>query len=226
MEVVRTTTLDAARTLFERGRKPAALNFANATVPGGGFLGGALAQEESLCRASGLYACLLGNPMYAYHAARDDHLYTDTVIYSPDVPVFRGEDGRLLDSPWPCAFLTAAAPFASLHVPRNPGGVLDLEPAFRSRITRVLAVAANQEHDAVVLGAWGCGEFGNDPVMVSRVFDEVLGGPFAGVFAEVVFAITDSTQQGIRLTPFQARFGGGEDRVEKPVEEPVERPAE
>ena len=85
--------------LAARGLRPVALNFANATNPGGGFLGGATAQEESLCWATGLYACLLGNPMYAFHQEHDDGLYTDYVIYSPDVPVFRSDVGALLAAP-------------------------------------------------------------------------------------------------------------------------------
>src|SRR5262245_47594564 len=60
-EVVNKSTLAAALRLVEEGLRPAALNFASAKHPGGGFLGGARAQEESLARSSGLYACLRGN---------------------------------------------------------------------------------------------------------------------------------------------------------------------
>ena len=57
---------------------------ASAKHPGGGFLGGARAQEESLARSSGLYACINGNPMYDHHKAHGDAMYTDYAIYSPD----------------------------------------------------------------------------------------------------------------------------------------------
>jgi len=70
----------------------AALNFASANNPGGGFLTGAQAQEESLARASGLYTMLLGYPMYR---SLKDPMYTNWVIYSQDVPVFRCDEGRL-----------------------------------------------------------------------------------------------------------------------------------
>jgi uncharacterized protein (TIGR02452 family) len=91
-----------------RGLRPVALNFASATSPGGGFLSGARAQEECLARCSGLYACLADNPMYGFHRARRDALYSDYAVYSPDVPVFRSEDpaGTLLDEPWLCSFIT------------------------------------------------------------------------------------------------------------------------
>ena len=70
IEVVNETTLVAARRLVEAGRRTVALNFASAKHPGGGFLSGARAQEESLARSSGLYACLVDNSMYEFHRAR------------------------------------------------------------------------------------------------------------------------------------------------------------
>jgi len=85
------TTLSAAKHLLDSGYRPAALNFASATQPGGGFLNGASAQEEYLARSSALYACLRDNPMYAYHRALRDPRYSNYAIYSPDVPVFRTE---------------------------------------------------------------------------------------------------------------------------------------
>lgn len=75
----------------------AALNFASATHPGGGFLSGARAQEESIARSSGLFACLEGREMYSWHRSRLDAMYSDWIIYSPDVPVFRTDDGELLE---------------------------------------------------------------------------------------------------------------------------------
>jgi len=98
-EVVNETTLSGIARVLSLGQGPvAALNFASAKNPGGGFLTGARAQEEALARASGLYAMLLGDPMY-----------TTWVIYSPDVPVFRLDEGRLLDEPYFCSFLTSPA---------------------------------------------------------------------------------------------------------------------
>ncbi|MCL2430053.1 MAG: TIGR02452 family protein, partial [Alphaproteobacteria bacterium] len=98
------TTLEAARRLAAAHRT-IALNFASAKNPGGGFLSGSEAQEESLARASSLYACLEGRSMYAFHRRRSDSLYTDYVIYSPAVIVFRDDGGTLAETPFTCSFL-------------------------------------------------------------------------------------------------------------------------
>lgn len=207
VSVTNESTLAAARRLHAAGLEPAALNFASARHPGGGFLRGARAQEESLCRASALYTCLVGQPMYAYHEQLRDALYTSWVIHSPAVPVFRADEGPLLESPWPCGFLTAAAPNAKALRERAPGRLGEVGPAFSERISRVLAVAAAAEHRSVVLGAWGCGAFGGDAEDVARRFAEALAGPFFGVFEEVVFAVLDTSPEQRFIGPFARRLG-------------------
>src|SRR5208283_3500713 len=112
--------LEAARRLIAERCRPAVLNFASATQPGGGFLSGSRAQEESLARSSGLYACLSGNPMYEFHRTRRDAMYTDYFVYSPDVPVFRTDEGNLLEQPWRCSFITAPAVNAKAVLKRDP----------------------------------------------------------------------------------------------------------
>jgi uncharacterized protein (TIGR02452 family) len=204
--VENTTTLAAAAALVARGRDVAALNFASAKNPGGGFLGGARAQEESLCRASALFACIDGSPMYAWHRARRDPVYGSWVIRSPAVPVFRGDDGALLETPFACAFLTSPAPNAGVALERDPSDGERVERAIRERVARVLCVAAHHGHDALVLGAWGCGVFRCDPAMVAGAFGAALEGPFAGHFAEVVFAILDERPEENVIGPFRRRF--------------------
>jgi uncharacterized protein (TIGR02452 family) len=110
VQVVNETTLQAAQAMVAAGHRPLALNFANGVSPGGGFLNGARAQEEALCRSSALFATLDGDPMYAAHRQRSRPDSSDWTILSPGVPVFRTDRGQALDRPWPLCFITAAAP--------------------------------------------------------------------------------------------------------------------
>ncbi len=187
IEVTPESTLWAARRI---GGNPAVLNFASARNPGGGFRNGAQAQEESLARASAMYPCLLkAGDFYAYHRADPSLLYTDRIIYAPSVPVFRDDKGRLLDEPYPVSFLVSAAPNRSAIARNQPGALPAIRDALARRAARVLRVAAAHGHRELVLGAWGCGVFGNDPAEVAEVFAEALAsGPR---FDRVVFAILD-----------------------------------
>jgi uncharacterized protein (TIGR02452 family) len=203
-EVVNDTTLAAARELVAEGYRPVALNFASARHPGGGFLGGARAQEESLCRASGLYACIDGNPMYRHHASMPGGFYTNYAIYSPAVPVIKDDEGELLDEPYLCGFVTSPAVNVGAIRGNEHESVRD---EMRARVEKVLAIMAGHGHDAAVLGAWGCGVFKNDPELIAELFAKALRGKYSGAFAKVVFAILDSSEEKYFLGPFAGRFG-------------------
>ncbi|MGC4047952.1 MAG: TIGR02452 family protein [Armatimonas sp.] len=179
------------------------LNFASAKNPGGGFLNGAQAQEESLARASGLYHCLLQQPeFYAFHRAQGDLLYSDHMILSPGVPVFADDNGRLLESPLLCGFLTSPAVNARMIERNTPEIRAQIRPTMKRRMERVLWLAASSGYKTLILGAWGCGVFGCDPVMVAELFAEALQGPFASCFEEVVFAVYDRSKAGATRTAF------------------------
>jgi uncharacterized protein (TIGR02452 family) len=205
VEVTNETTLGAARRLVVAGERPLALNFANGIEPGGGFLDGARAQEEVLCRSSALYATLEGDPMYEHHRGRELPDSTDWAILSPAVPVFRTDDGATLPEPWPLDVITCAAPFAPALGQPLAGDLL------AQRIDRVLEIARAYGYAALVLGAWGCGAFGNDPDRTAGDFRSALEGPFAGAFAHVVFAIADWTPERMFLGPFRDVFAEGRD---------------
>jgi uncharacterized protein (TIGR02452 family) len=212
-EVENETTLAVIRRLVESGRRPLALNFASAKHPGGGFLSGARAQEESLARSSGLFTCLAGNEMYDYHRGRRDPFYSDYAIYSPDVAILRTDDGELLETPYLCSILTAPAVNANAVAQHVPERLAEVPAAMRARIARVLAIAAIHGHEVLILGAWGCGAFGNDSEVIAGLFRDALTGPFEGVFAGIVFAITDWSPERRFIGPFQRAF----DRPGQPV---------
>ncbi|MFE1170658.1 TIGR02452 family protein [Nocardiopsis sp. NPDC058789] len=211
-EVTGESTLAAARRLVaaEPGRV-AALNFASARRPGGGVANGAKAQEESLARSSALYDSLIRCPeYYDHHVAERSLLYSDRVIWSPSVPVFRDDRAGWLPEPVLVDFLTAAAPNRRM-VQRNQPELLPLvPPALDVRARAVLAVAAHHGTTRLVLGAWGCGVFGNRPEAVAAAFAKHLRGDFAGVFDRVVFAVLDR-DPGVRR-PFEEAF---DERMER-----------
>jgi uncharacterized protein (TIGR02452 family) len=209
IEVVNDSTLEAARRLADQGHRVVALNFASAKNPGGGFRTGARAQEESLVRASGLYAMLLGDPMYDHHRSRNDPMYTTWVIYSPDVPVFRLDEGQLLDEPYFCSFLTSPAVNVGALRQREHRGE-EIRRVMQERVERVLAVAALHGHEVLVLGAWGCGVFQNDPEQIADLFRLALTGRFRGAFTQVVFAVLDSSGKTQSLGPFERVLGAAQ----------------
>jgi uncharacterized protein (TIGR02452 family) len=211
-EVVNATTLHASRALLrdDPSARVLALNFASAKNLGGGFLNGSQAQEESLARASGLYACVAPlQAMYEANRQSSTCLYTEHMIYSPDVPVFRDDDDALLDEPYAVSFVTAPAVNAGVVREKEPRNVARIEPVMLARIEKVLAVAVANGHEVLVLGAWGCGVFRNDPTQVADGFARHLKGDgrFRLAFRKVVFAVLDRTPGRSVIGPFERHFG-------------------
>jgi uncharacterized protein (TIGR02452 family) len=134
-EVVNETTLAGIARVLADGTGPvAALNFASAKSPGGGFLKGSQAQEESLARSSALHASLLRAwEFYEQHRASPSLLYSDAMIWSPGCPVFRDDEGRLLDEPRLVSFITSAAPNAGAAADNRPEEVPLIPEVFRRR---------------------------------------------------------------------------------------------
>jgi len=204
------TTLSAARRLCKTHGpdRTAALNFASAKNPGGGFLGGSQAQEESLARASALYLCLSRHmPYYDANRRSSSSLYTDHMVVSPLVPVFRDDSDQLLEVPYEVTFITSPAPNAKALADNHPHLLDNLEPTLRRRMSHVLSAAVVHGQTALVLGAWGCGVFGNDPGMVSNLFGEMLlgQGAFSHAFERVEFAVLD--RKGDTIAAFENVFG-------------------
>ncbi|MCB9742337.1 MAG: TIGR02452 family protein [Alphaproteobacteria bacterium] len=221
IEVTDEKTQEAGRRicLDEGVEDPVLLNFASARNVGGGFLGGAKAQEEDVCRCSGLYPTLL--PHWEYYDAnrrQRSALYTHHLIYSPKVPFFRVDaprrpthqvgDPGLLERPFFASVITAPAPNAGVVLQQRQGTEADIDEALRRRAGYVLAVAQDQGHRTLILGAWGCGVFGNDPALVADAFGRWLEAPrFAGAFDRVVFAVLTANRRDVgNLEAFELRF--------------------
>jgi len=204
IEVFNETTCEAIARLQGRGGHVGCLNFASAKNAGGGFLTGAQAQEEALARSSALYPCLLQAPQYyERNRAHRSTIYLDLAIYSPLVPFFRNDDGVLREQPVLASVITAPAPNAGAVMQNEPQNAGAVEPALRRRAEMVLSIARAHGIERLVLGAWGCGVFRNDPRLVAAVFADLLkpDGKFASAFTQLVFAVFDRSES---LTTHQA----------------------
>jgi uncharacterized protein (TIGR02452 family) len=209
-EVRNETTFQALARLSEgKSGHIACLNFASAKNPGGGFLNGAIAQEEALASASGLYPCLLHAPdYYSRNRANRSTLYLDLAIFSPLVPFFRNDAGKLLAKPILASVITAPAPNAGAIAQNEPENLPLLEETLRRRAELVLGIAAAEHIDQLVLGAWGCGVFRNDPRLVARVFADLLipTAKFGSSFSEVTFAVFDRSENAGTYKAFASAF--------------------
>jgi uncharacterized protein (TIGR02452 family) len=184
--VIDGTTLDAALAmkLHDKTKSVLVLNFASARHPGGGFLTGAIAQEESLCRASVLFNCLNSahvQTFYQNNIDSNDKAYSDAMIFSPNVPFFRNSNNDFLPEPIFLHVISCAGVNQSKKKFKNASQMM------YQRIKRILTLASCCPR--VVLGAFGCGVFKNNPTEIAAIFKQLLQTDFNNVFEEIVFAI-------------------------------------
>lgn len=162
----------------------AILNFADALTPGGLVTTGAQTQEENICRCSNLYETLIQEKCqmvyYDFNRKSEDGIYSNNVIYSPDIVVFKDDVTYDDISPRKLDVITCPAPSRQL----------DDDEALRiysARIQNFIMTAVDNKVECIVLGAWGCGAFGQNPHLVARAFVNVLN-EYAGHFKKVIFS--------------------------------------
>lgn len=163
------------------------LNFASHKSPGGMFLEGSVAQEESLCHESTLFPilCAFNDSYYAYNRTRTNYsLYINRALYTPGVIFERGDEKRTAD------VLTCAAPnFKSASKYHNVSREENNE-SLKDRINFMYEVCACKGVETLIAGAWGCGVFGQDPEMVCRLLIESKNRP-----KKLVLAIPDASSR-------------------------------
>jgi|APSaa5957512622_1039677.scaffolds.fasta_scaffold23328_2 uncharacterized protein (TIGR02452 family) len=213
VEVTGETTQDAA--LRFRGQRVCVLNFASGVNPGGGVRHGAKAQEEALCMCSGLLHGLETHLDY-YKANRADDAPIDCydrLIWSEGVPLIR--DGYLnLTETMPIQVITYPAPnvwkreyIGGGEFVQRAGLQEAARATFERRCRHIVRRAANDGTEVLVLGAWGCGAYGNDPEIVAQAFKGALDEQ-SGSIKRVVFAIyTRKTEDHQNQQPFREAFG-------------------
>ena len=204
LTVSKKRTLEAAATY--KNMRVAVHNFASATNPGGGVTKGSTAQEECLCRCSALYEMLntkeIWDGFYNPHRAASDPVHNDDIIYTPGVVVFKTDTSvpvTMPESEWyEVDVITCAAPNLRDN-PSNPynqnDGMRKVKISYKElleihekRLRRILDVAAYNDDEVVVLGAFGCGAFQNKPDVVARAAANVIGD-YLNAFRIIEFAV-------------------------------------
>ncbi|CAF0797713.1 unnamed protein product [Adineta ricciae] len=194
--------LDTVR-CFKKNRSncnPVVLNMANAFTPGGGWRDGCGAQEENLHRRTNLFQCLEDS----YNQLRDKRSWSYPIpefggIYSPNVSVFRGSeiDGYPFfpNGPEYISFIACAA-YSYPDTKMNVYGELELygEDTIvrtKTKIETILKIALDNNHDTVILSAFGCGAFRNPPKHIAKLFQEVIDSKYSHAFKYIIFAIIE-----------------------------------
>lgn len=184
-----TDTVSALFDIDDSCGKTAVLNFASYKHPGGGFIRGSMAQEEALCHESFLYNVLneFDTTFYEYNRMHSQHkgLYSDRMLYTPDVRFFHNGKTKTAD------VITCAAPNRS--VGQKYGNVSEEENrnALSKRITFIFDAAEASHVDTLILGAYGCGVFRQNPKEVACAFRILSRGKYH--FKNLIFAVPDET---------------------------------
>ena len=205
------TTFAAAMKYLHIG-KTVVLNFANPENPGGGVQYGAMAQEECLCRSSNLYPCLCDANVfydyYEYHRNLKNTFYSDRLIYTKKITVFKDDNDIpqiLPEYMWfTVDVITCAAPYIAKRKYTNSTALLLL---FKSRIRNIFEAARDNNADVIILGAFGCGAFKNPPLIVAEAFRQVIcEQDYFKCFRKIVFAIKPTGEHCPNLNAFTGQF--------------------
>ncbi len=190
------------------------LNFANPVNPGGGVRRGAHAQEEDLCRKSSLLFSLESHPAqeyYEYNRSLHTYLGSDAIILTPNVEIIKDVNGNLLDESVIVSVMTCAAPMITYGI--EGLSEEEYQEMFFKRICGMLKCAAYWGYKVLVLGAFGCGAFGNDAKIVSDLFHKALkefdydGMAAKDFFYRIDFAVLDRTPRQYNFKEFSRNFG-------------------
>ncbi|WP_236898568.1 TIGR02452 family protein [Clostridium beijerinckii] len=180
------------------------LNFASAKNPGGGFLNGALAQEESIAIGTGLYDTQLKNEKY-YLENRNckTRMYTDYIIYSPEVVFIRDDELNLLEQWVTANIITAPAVNYGQVLLKGENETL-AKKVMKIRMRKVLALFVNAGNKNLILGAYGCGVFRNDPKLIAEYWRELLiNENFISYFDNIIFAVLDNSKKQNCIKAFE-----------------------
>lgn len=208
IKIVNESTVKAVLELCDnKTQSIGVLNFASAKNPGGGFLNGALAQEESIAVGTGLYPTQIKNEEY-YVANRNfkSMMYTNYMIYSKDVVFIRDDKLNLLGNPVAASILTAPAVNYGQVLLKKEDGV-KAKKVMKNRMRMILSVFAHNKDKNLVLGAYGCGVFRNDPKVIAEYWKSLLYNEnYIGYFDNIIFAVLDNSKNRACIDAFDETF--------------------
>ena len=222
IEVINEDSILTGKRLKNSGFNPAVLNMASRQNPGGGVLNGAGAQEENLFRRTNLFLAMYPFAPYAAEYGLEKSRYQYPLdrnfggVYIPEACVFRGleKDGYpLLDEYYNLSFI--AVPAMNRPEVGSDGKIAPwLVKGIKNKMRTIFRIGLRKGHDALVLGAWGCGAFHNPPAHIARLFHEVLEeDEFKNKYRKIIFAILEdhNSRKGHNpegnLIPFQREYG-------------------
>ncbi len=188
--------------------KCAVLNFASAKHPGGGFITGAIAQEESLCRSSSLYSSIgskEAEEMYKYNSITNrSKFYSDYMLFSPNVAFFRDFNGSLISDYIDVSVITAPAVNCKIANPYE--NKREIRTIMQRRIRKIFDIAIQNNKSYLILGAWGCGVFGHKNEDVANDFKIVLSEEkYKNAFETIEFSVLCGRRPEA-VTPFKKLF--------------------
>ncbi|MCD8328939.1 MAG: TIGR02452 family protein [Ruminococcus sp.] len=189
------------------------LNLASATHPGGHTRQGASAQEEDLCRRTSLLLSLeseAAKKYYQYNETLKTRMGSDSIIFSPNVEVIKSVSDPL-DAPFPVSVISCAAPMVRLGL--EGMSQQEYEAMLLNRINGILLVAASCGYRHLILGAFGCGIYGNDATLVSDLFARAIryfsfnGKDSSQLFDSIQFAVLCRPEKDYNFKEFYRNFG-------------------
>jgi uncharacterized protein (TIGR02452 family) len=185
IEVTEESVCLACKRLILRDDRIVVLNFASPVRPGGGWLVGQPGQEPSIARSSALVPTIARHEEFYRAGEEAGPIGSDAMVYSPDVPFFRDDDGTLLDEPFLVSVISCA-PVDAARCRGRPDIEGEVAGEMKKRMRKILLCAIQYGHKIMVIGAFGCGEFGNDASVVAKIEKELLIDEQFGQYFDLV----------------------------------------
>nr|XP_047139980.1 uncharacterized protein LOC124815369 [Hydra vulgaris] len=159
------------------------MNFASKINCGGGYIINSRGQEEDLCKVMpALYYSLKEYVKYPFPG--------DSVLITPKIGILRKNNKNydMLDTQLDVGVVSASAPNLQHEY-------FDEERVKRTLKNMYCAVKKYiPDTDTLILGAWGCGAYRNDPSRMAKIMNDI-NLKYGGHFKTIVFSVPDPNSE-------------------------------